>query len=624
MVGSAVLRVHIGATVKSRKNLLAKGDFATWVTRMHFWLEPRALFELKRFLCGGDASTDLEPGKYQVVADTDANQRDTTTREKACRRAPRDCWMRWLLLCGSIALVCIVAARDIRVGEFDYNVDEAQHAVTGLFVADAFRDLPIRHPVQYAYRYYAQYPAVAILHWPPLFYIFEGLGFLVVGPTVVSARAMVLLFCVVLLYQWFRLVEETLDSYTAGICSAVLGLLPMILLFEKSVMLEIPSLALCVAAIRHWMAYLEQNQRKSVILSALWLSAALLCKQTSVFVLVFCGLTLLVAGQWRRVFSRDAAVFAAMVGVLSGPFLTLMFFMQGKAVANDLGSYRMSGWERVTYYGKMLPNTLPPILVILALLGAVLAFRWDMPKRTAIIGCWLLSGYATFSWFGQREPRFAVYWLPPLVYYAVGLLTTYFRVGRFRIAMRVAAAGLIVILLVPAWRYHRPYISGYKEIASRVVKTYDSGIILFDGPVPGNFVFFVRALDPGRRFVVLRKLLCAEDIRPGAGRGELLHSKEEILNALRDYGVRLAVVSENVGVRFDSQRILRAELSGDDFNLLQRFPIVTNEPRWRGENLMLYQKKNWSPRTGGILRIRMLTLPHDIEIPLTELKGEKR
>jgi predicted membrane-bound mannosyltransferase len=154
--------------------------------------------------------------------------------------------------------------RDIRIGEFDYNVDEAQHAVTGLFIADAFRDLPIRHPVQYAYRYYAQYPAVAILHWPPLFYIFEGLSFLVLGPSVVSARLTVLLFCVLLLYQWFRLVEETLDSYTAGICTVVLGLLPMVLLFEKSVTLETPSLALGVAAIRHWIGYLEKNQRRSL------------------------------------------------------------------------------------------------------------------------------------------------------------------------------------------------------------------------------------------------------------------------------------------------------------------------------------------------------------------------
>lgn len=148
------------------------------------------------------------------------------------------------------ALVCIVTARDIRLGEFDYHADEAQHAVTGLFVSDAFRDLPIRHPIQYAYRYYAQYPAVAILHWPRLFYVFEGLSFLILGPSVVSARLTVLLFCVLQLYQWFRLIEENLDSYTAGICGAVLGLLPLILLFENSVMLEIPSLALGVATIR--------------------------------------------------------------------------------------------------------------------------------------------------------------------------------------------------------------------------------------------------------------------------------------------------------------------------------------------------------------------------------------
>jgi len=64
-----------------------------------------------------------------------------------------------------------------------------------------------------------------------------------------------------------------LDSYTAGICSAVLGLLPMVLLFEKSVMLEIPWLAPGVAAILHWIGYLEQHQRRSLYLSALWLSA---------------------------------------------------------------------------------------------------------------------------------------------------------------------------------------------------------------------------------------------------------------------------------------------------------------------------------------------------------------
>ena len=142
--------------------------------------------------------------------------------------------LRWFLLVGAVALVCIIASRHIRLGEFDYYVDEAQHAVTGLFVADALHDLPLRHPVQYAYAYYAQYPAVAILHWPPLFYLFEGVSFILFGATAASARLTVICFAVLLLYQWFLLVEELQDSYTAAICTAVLGLLPNVLLIRKN------------------------------------------------------------------------------------------------------------------------------------------------------------------------------------------------------------------------------------------------------------------------------------------------------------------------------------------------------------------------------------------------------
>jgi hypothetical protein len=97
-----------------------------------------------------------------------------------------------------------------------------------------------------------------------------------------------------------------------------------------------------------------------------------------------------------------------------------------------------------------------------------------------------------------------------------------------------------------------------------------------------------------------------------------------VAEAIRQYGVRFAVVSQNLTIRFDSQRNLREELRGDEFTVLGTFPVTTNEPKWRGENLLLYEKKNWAPPQGGSLRIRMLTLPHDIEIPMDQLDGGKR
>ncbi|MGA8441362.1 MAG: hypothetical protein WB714_24285, partial [Candidatus Sulfotelmatobacter sp.] len=46
-----------------------------------------------------------------------------------------------LLLC-VLASAMVVTLRGVRLGEFSYNVDETQHAVTGLYVADLVRDHP--------------------------------------------------------------------------------------------------------------------------------------------------------------------------------------------------------------------------------------------------------------------------------------------------------------------------------------------------------------------------------------------------------------------------------------------------------------------------------------------------
>ena len=152
---------------------------------------------------------------------------------------------------------------------------------------------------------------------------------------------------------------------------------------------------------------------------------------------------------------------------------------------------------------------------------------------------------------------------------------------------------------------------------------YHAGIVLFDGRVPGNFVFYMRALDPKRHFVVLRKSLYVDDIRPASGSEELLHNRDELDELFRRDGIRFVVVSETASLRFPVQRILREQLQSDQFQLLGRFPISSNEPKWQGENLLLYENKQWSPPTDKVIRIRMLTLPYDIVVPMDELGIEK-
>src|SRR4029077_8871046 len=94
-----------------------------------------------------------------VVVDEPSTNLEVVSDRGALRRVQR----AWGLPLALIVLIGVVILHGIRRGEFDYNVDEAQHGVTGLFLADAMRALPVTHPVQYAYSYYAQYPAVSIV-----------------------------------------------------------------------------------------------------------------------------------------------------------------------------------------------------------------------------------------------------------------------------------------------------------------------------------------------------------------------------------------------------------------------------------------------------------------------------
>src|SRR5579862_5747428 len=84
--------------------------------------------------------------------------------------------------------VALVVPRGITKGELHFSGDEPRHAMNGVFLRDFFTDLPLRSPVQYAYEYYAKYPALALPHWPPFFYFVESIYFLIFGISVWVSR----------------------------------------------------------------------------------------------------------------------------------------------------------------------------------------------------------------------------------------------------------------------------------------------------------------------------------------------------------------------------------------------------------------------------------------------------
>ena len=76
-----------------------------------------------------------------------------------------------------------------------FQGDAPRHAVNGLFWWDLVHSLP-RDPLAYALRYYARYPVIAPVTYPPLFYLVEGLSFAAFGSSPYVAKSVVLVFAI--------------------------------------------------------------------------------------------------------------------------------------------------------------------------------------------------------------------------------------------------------------------------------------------------------------------------------------------------------------------------------------------------------------------------------------------
>jgi hypothetical protein len=534
---------------------------------------------------------------------------------------------RWsqssMLLVCVLVLSTVVIVRGIRTGEFSYNVDEAQHAVTGLYAAGLLHDHPT-DPIQYTYQFYAQYPAIGVIHWPPLFYGFEGLSYLLLGPSVVAARLVVLGFALLGLSAWFEMVRELQNEWTAALSTALLALLPSVLLFEKTVMLEIPCLSLCIAASYYWTKYLLYEKRSTLFWFVGFASAALLTKQNSVYLPLFCLTSAIALGRWRLLLKPPVLWSVLSVALIAGPYYFLVYRVHWQTTAMNLTDQEVAGTAKVVFYWEHLPGQLGWSLLVLSLLGLVTSPRWDRRTTTLLMLTWIASCYVTFTLIGLKDARHTLYWLPPFTYFVAGMLTRMFTRPPLRAVAGVAVAVLLGGALVIAWSYQRPYVAGYSAAAKAVTQIAPGGIILYDGDLPGNFIFFLRANDPHRHFLVLRKALYAYRIDKRWGSEEVVHDREGIEDLLRRDGVRFVVVSDGMRLNFAVQSTLRELLQSKQFRLRGRYPIYRSEPR-QAANLLLYENQMWTPPTDKFLRIRMLTLSDDIVVPFDqfELVGDQ-
>lgn len=497
----------------------------------------------------------------------------------------------WRLVAGS-SLVIVAAATLLATAPVDGDFwwsDAPRHALNGVFLMDLFRDLPLADPRGYAYAYYAKYPALTILFYPPLFYLISVPFYLVFGVTHLAAQLAVTahlvafgLGALVLFRRWFATWQAT------GLALILLAL-PEIALWGRQVMLEIPSFAFAIWSAVFLLRYCDNTSRvMNLTVSLLLLVCALWIKLSLVFLLPIWFATLLatsglaIFGDWRLY------LLAGLMALGLMPLLAVtLYFGQANlqsvaGVADAVApKWSLAGWS---WYMRQMPAQMGwPVLGAAALgLGLTLvrslsiAFRSD---RVLLLG-WLAFGYMFFSLIDLKEARHTIYLLMPLTAFAGVAVTA---LVPSRLAGPACILGGVAML---AWSATTevPRYDGYRQAAAMVAGLQPAnGIVVFSGKRDGSFIFNVRALEQdGRRgLVVIRadKLLLRIAVRRELGVEQRAYSADEIGELISSAGAEYVVAQDDFWTDLDQMRKLQDVLRSNRFEEVARIPVTTSHPQ---------------------------------------------
>lgn len=373
--------------------------------------------------------------------------------------------------------------------------DDPQYANNAAMVRDWLRSGEWFHPIEFAKKSYAQYPSLGFPFHPPGYGLVLGIWFLIVGMSYTTGRLFVAL-CLfgVACGLYFILRKQGASAWLAGAASAVLVTSPEVTVWSRSMMSEIPSMALFLAASYCFLKWMDTGQWRSSLGAFGLAIAAFSFRVTTAGLLLTWPLFMLAVGRFRWVLSPKflipAIVYFGMGCVWV--FFAIQFhtndFGPGQFVTKAFSMEHFSVWLRA------LPQMVGPLTLALALIGAVVGIRKDDFRRPICFWLiWFVSYYAfTIAERIHFEARYFVYALPAICALLIGFSPT----SSFR-WWHTGIAGAIAVLF--SWnlvRIHQvsPGLLGYHGVAQRLSQLEESGNILMSNWYHCDLIFRYRCI----------------------------------------------------------------------------------------------------------------------------------
>ncbi|UJS17761.1 MAG: glycosyltransferase family 39 protein [Candidatus Jettenia sp.] len=525
----------------------------------------------------------------------------------------------------SISLILILLIMSVLLlrGIYDPTVsgfaDAERHLMGGAFILDFLCEMPISNIYDFTTHYYARYPAISIGYHPPFFPCIEAMFNAVFGINIWSSRLAILLFALIGVSAWFKLIQRIFDTHTAFWASLLLITTPYLVQWEWYTMAEIPALSMAMLTACIFYRFLENGKPAYLYTTAITFSLTVWTKQTAVFIVLWFILYLIVRRQFTSFIKRKETWIAGIIVVLLFTPLAIITFWLGDQNIDQSIAYtkhsRLS-WENLKlYFFVLVNNHLTWPFMILCGTGFGWAI-WKRDNRCMYFILLIMSVYLFFTFLNAKTDRYPIFWIPAFCLFAA-LPIVYSQ--KYKICYLVHVIVLVAIVIYQiSYIYKKPlfYIRGYDEAVHYILRKNQTSTIFFDGRHKNYFIYLMRVLDEKKSMYVLRgnKLLTSSSITPGHWLKIHAYSHDDIKRIFDTYGISYIVVEKEDWTGIEIHKELRSYLNSGPFRLIKEIPIETN--RWQPQTLRIYQYLHAKSITEDCLELRLPSVGKTLNVSI--------
>ena len=455
------------------------------------------------------------------------------------RAMERDHMLLWAV--AGLALLILLGVQvsgGAYTAEFDGYPDEASHFMTGLMIRDFLVQLPYRNPVQWAEQYYVHYPRVAFGHWPPLFHFVEGVWWLLLPPSRVTAMLLIGLIGLAAAVCFYRIARKVAAPPLALFTACLLVATPVFQNGAGQVMSELPSLLPGVLFLDALIRFLERRSKGVAVELGIYAGLTLLVKGTGVSLFPAPFLALLFAGSWR---SATRAIVVSVIALVT--VSAAWYVLQGSA--RDL----VLTWAGIDW---SLPWSVAPGIRLagagcaaLAVLGMCTLLEKRTPVAAASAAVVLLTAVTSFFLRAMSEPRHWILALPGILLLSLVCIRRMLEMRSAWLRYTTAAVAATAALVLFPWTHYKQQPVGYEQFAEQIKQPARMLVSAASPSREGSWIVLASLREPRPSSVIVRSTKSLARLSFNARHyRSLIETREKTEERLDRLGIQTVILDE--------------------------------------------------------------------------------